>query len=38
MPNIFASLIVLGTFYIILYKCRKKDKKVDENIKENENI
>ena len=35
MPDIFASIIVLGTFYIMIYKCRKKDKKID---KENENI
>ena len=38
MPDIFASMIVLGTFYIIIYKYRKKDKKVDKNIKGNRNI
>ena len=38
MPDIFASIIVLGTFYLMIYKCRKKNKKVDQNIKENENI
>ena len=38
MPDIFVSIIVLGTFYIILYKCRKKDKKVEQNTKKNENI
>ncbi len=26
MPDIFISLIVLGTFYLIIYKYRKKEK------------
>ena len=30
MPDIFASMIVLGAFYLIIYKFRKK-KKVLEN-------
>ena len=38
MPDIFVSIIVLGTFYLIIYKCRNKDKKVDQNIKENETL
>ena len=35
MPDIFISLIVLGAFYLIIYKCRKKK---DKKIKKNENI
>ena len=35
MPDIFVSIIVLGTFYLIIYKCGKKEKKVN---KENKNI
>ena len=31
MPDIFASMIVLGTFYLIIYKFRKKKEKVLEN-------
>ena len=31
MPDIFVSIIVLGTFYLIIYKCRNKDKKVEQN-------
>ena len=31
MPDIFASIIVLGTFYLMIYKCRKKDKVDDKD-------
>ena len=31
MPDIFASMIVLGVFYLIIYKYRKKKDKVLEN-------
>ena len=33
MPDIFASMIVLGTFYFIIYKIKKSKKEKNKNLK-----
>ena len=33
MPDLFASFIVLASFYLIIYKCRRKDKKKEIHLK-----